>query len=64
MQKKLEICVIRRNRKTIAMKVESSGRLIMRVPEAISSPDNEAFIKNHWSWITHHLKLAEENETR
>ncbi len=46
------------------MKVESSGCLIVRVPEAIPSPEIDAFIKKHWNWITSHLKRAEEKETR
>lgn len=64
MQKILEIQIIRCNRKTLAMKVDSPSHLIVRVPEAMSSREIDAFIKEHWGWISHHLQLAEAKEVR
>lgn len=59
LQKKLEISIIRSDRKTIAMKVDSPTRLIVRVPKGMRNPDIDAFIKEHWNWISKHLQRAE-----
>lgn len=64
MQKKLEVRIIRCDRKTIAMKVDGPSTLIARVPRAMPNPDIDAFIKEHWDWITHHLQLAEAREAQ
>ena len=41
------------------MKIDNTGHLVIRVPEAMPSPEIDAFIKAHWEWITKHLQLAE-----
>jgi len=46
------------------MKVDNSSCLIVRVPEAMSSPDIDAFIKEHWEWIIKHLQLSEAKEAK
>ncbi len=64
MQTTLDIRIIRCSRKTIAMKVDSPTRLIVRAPEAMPDSEIDAVIKKHWDWITRHLQLAEAKEAK
>jgi len=64
LQEKLEIQIVRSDRKTVAMKVDNSSRLIVRVPKAMPDSAIDAFVRERMDWIARHLRLAEAREAQ
>lgn len=64
MDKELDIQIIRSQRKTIAMRIESASHMTVRAPSAMRDADIDAFVKKHWDWIIKHRQLFQERESQ
>ncbi|HHU78346.1 MAG TPA: M48 family metallopeptidase, partial [Clostridiales bacterium] len=57
---KVNIEVIRSNRKTIAMEITRDLRVIVRAPFRMPDRDIRRFIEDKSAWLEKHLELAKE----
>ncbi len=60
----LDYILIRSSRRTLAIQIDKTGRLIVRAPIRMSVDLIERFIEAKDSWIQKHKKLAEERKEK
>ena len=53
----MDIEIIRTNRKTIGLQLQSSEKLIIRAPKRVSRKDIDAVIENNRKWIEKHIEI-------
>lgn len=53
--------IVRSNRKTLAITIDSCGRLIVRAPRTCAQSRIDAFLQSKASWIEKHQRKAEKN---
>lgn len=60
----MDITVIRSNRKTVAIQVNSDLSVTVRVPRCASQKDIERILKEKESWICEHMELIKEKKAK
>ena len=58
----LEAKIIRSNRRSISIQVTNEAELVVRAPFSMTDQKIRAFLKEKETWITKHLKFAEEQK--
>lgn len=58
----MEVTVIRSNRKTVAIQVNSDLSVTVRVPRRASKKDIERILKEKESWILKHVEQIREKK--
>lgn len=56
--------VIRSNRKTIAIEILLDASVLVRAPFLVKDTEIKRFVKEKETWITEHLKMAEERQKK
>ncbi len=62
MHKKVEINVIKSNRKTMSMEIRKDGTVLIRAPYQMPDTEIQRFIQEKTDWIAKHLQMQEERK--
>ena len=60
----MKVTVIRSNRKTVAIQVNSDLSVTVRAPRSASEKDNEEILKKKEAWISKHIEKIKETKER
>ena len=60
----MKVTVIRSNRKTVAIQVNSNLRVTVRAPRSASEKDIEEILKKKEAWISKHIEKIKETKER
>lgn len=60
----MKVTVIRSNRKTVAIQVNSDLSVTVRVPRSVSEKDIEEILKKKEAWISKHIEKIKETKER
>lgn len=60
----MKVTVIRSNRKTVAIQVNSDLSVTVRAPRSVSEKDIEEILKKKEAWISKHIKKIKETKER
>ena len=60
----MKVTVIRSNRKTVAIQVNSDLSVTVRAPRSVSEKDIEAILKKKEAWISKHIEKIKETKER
>ena len=59
---KIQMTIIRCERKTMSMKILKDGTVQVRVPRTVSDAAVQKFIDSHQNWLERHLQLREQKQ--
>ena len=60
----MKVTVIRSNRKTVAIQVNSDLSVTVRAPRSVSEKDIEEILKKKEAWISKHIEKIDRKSTR
>ena len=64
MAKKMQVEIIRSNRKSIELQVGSDGHVRVRAPYQMTDAEIGDFLKEKNKWIENHLRMVQEEKER